>query len=45
MLGGALQLTSLQTPLAGRTLPHATRTILFDLVVLVAAMALDDGRT
>jgi ribose transport system permease protein len=40
MLGGALLLTALQTLLAGTTLPYATRTILFGLVVLVAVMAL-----
>ncbi|HSU99159.1 MAG TPA: ABC transporter permease [Roseiarcus sp.] len=45
MLGGALLLTSLQTLLAGTTLPYATRTILFGLVVLVAVMALRDKRT
>jgi ribose transport system permease protein len=45
MLGGALLLTSLQTLLAGSTLPYATRTILFGLVVLVAVMALRDRRT
>ncbi len=44
MLGGALLLTSLQTLLAGTTLPYATRTILFGLVVLVAVMALRDRR-
>jgi ribose transport system permease protein len=40
MLGGALLLTALQTLLAGTTLPYATRTILFGLVVLAAVMAL-----
>jgi ribose transport system permease protein len=45
MLGGALLLTSLQTLLAGTTLPYATRTILFGLVVLIAVMALRDRRT
>ena len=44
MLGGALLLTSLQTLLAGTTLPYATRTILFGLVVLIAVMALRDRR-
>ena len=34
MLGGALLLTALQTLLAGTTLPYATRTIVFGLVVL-----------
>jgi ribose transport system permease protein len=45
MLGGALLLTSLQTLLAGTTLPYAMRTILFGLVVLVAVMALRERRT
>jgi ribose transport system permease protein len=45
MLGGALLLTALQTLLAGTTLPYATRTILFGLVVLVAVMALRERRT
>ena len=45
MLGGALLLTALQTLLAGATLPYATKTILFGLVVLVAVMALRDKRT
>jgi ribose transport system permease protein len=44
MLGGALLLTALQTLLAGTTLPYATRTILFGLVVLVAVMALREKR-
>jgi ribose transport system permease protein len=44
MLGGALLLTALQTLLAGTTLPYATRTILFGLVVLAAVMALRDKR-
>jgi ribose transport system permease protein len=45
MLGGALLLTALQTLLAGTTLPYATRTILFGLVVLVAVLALRERRT
>ena len=45
MLGGALLLTGLQTLLAGTTLPYATRTILFGLVVLAAVMALREKRT
>jgi ribose transport system permease protein len=44
MLGGALLLTALQTLLAGTTLPIATRTILFGLVVLFAVMALRERR-
>jgi ribose transport system permease protein len=44
MLGGALLLTALQTLLAGTTLPYATRTIVFGLVVLVAVMALREER-
>ena len=45
LLGGALLLTALQTLLAGTTLPYATRTIVFGLVVLVAVMALREKRT
>jgi len=45
MLGGVLLLTALQTLLAGATLPYATRTILFGLVVLVAVMALRERQT
>ncbi len=45
MLGGALLLTALQTLLAGTTLPYATRTIVFGLVVLAAVMALREKRT
>ncbi len=44
MLGGALLLTSLQTLLAGTTLPYASRAILFGLVVLAAVLALRDRR-
>jgi hypothetical protein len=42
MLGGVLLLTSLQTLLAGATLPYATRTILLDLSSS-SVMALRDG--
>jgi ribose transport system permease protein len=42
MTGGVLLLTSLQTLLAGTTLPYATRAILFGLVVLSAVIALRD---
>jgi ribose transport system permease protein len=45
MLGGVLLLTALQTLLAGATLPYATRTILFGLVVLAAVMALRERQT
>jgi len=45
MLGGALLLTALQTLLAGTTLPYATRTIVFGLVVLAAVMALRERRS
>lgn len=45
MLGGVLLLTSLQTLLAGTTLPYATRAILFGLVVLGAVIALRDRRS
>jgi ribose transport system permease protein len=44
MLGGALLLTSLQTLLAGTTLPYASRAILFGLVVLSAVLALRERR-
>ncbi|WP_414474871.1 ABC transporter permease [Microvirga sp. M2] len=44
MFGGVLLLTSLQTLLAGTTLPYATRAILFGLVVLAAVMALRERR-
>jgi ribose transport system permease protein len=42
MAGGVLLLTSLQTLLAGSTLPYATRAIVFGLVVLGAVIALRD---
>ncbi|MEZ5924098.1 MAG: ABC transporter permease [Hyphomicrobiaceae bacterium] len=42
MVGGVLLLTALQTLLAGTTLPYATRTIIFGLVVLAAVVALRD---
>ncbi len=45
MLGGVLLLTSLQTLLAGTTLPYATRAILFGLVVLGAVIALRERRS
>jgi ribose transport system permease protein len=45
MLGGVLLLTSLQTLLAGTTLPYATRAILYGLVVLGAVIALREKRT
>ncbi len=44
MLGGVLLLTSLQTLLAGTTLPYATRAILYGLVMLAAVMALRERR-
>lgn len=40
LLGGALLLTALLTLLAGTTLPHAVRDIIFGLVVLGAVLAL-----
>jgi ribose transport system permease protein len=40
MLGGVLLLTALQTLLAGTTLPHAVRDIIFGAVVLVSVLAL-----
>ena len=45
MLGGALLLTALQTLLAGTTLPYATRTIVFGLIVLAAVMTLRERRS
>jgi ribose transport system permease protein len=45
MLGGVLLLTSLQTLLAGTTLPYATKAILFGLVVLGAVIALRERRS
>ncbi len=45
MLGGVLLLVSLQTLLAGTTLPFATRAILFGVVVLGAVMALRERRS
>jgi ribose transport system permease protein len=38
-------MTALQTLLAGATLPYATRTIVFGLVVLVAVVASREERT
>ena len=40
MIGGVLLLTALQTLLAGTTLPHAARDIIFGTVVLVSVLAL-----
>jgi ribose transport system permease protein len=40
MLGGVLLLTALQTLLAGTTLPHAVRDIIYGVVVLVSVLAL-----
>jgi ribose transport system permease protein len=40
MLGGVLLLTALQTLLAGTTLPHAVRDIIYGVVVLLAVIAL-----
>ena len=45
MIGGVLLLTALQTLLAGTTLPHAMRDIIFGLVVLGAVLALRDRQT
>ncbi len=42
MLGGVLLLTALQTLLAGTTLPHAVRDIIFGAVVLVSVLALSE---
>lgn len=42
MIGGVLLLTALQTLLAGTTLPHAARDIIFGTVVLVSVLALRD---
>ena len=42
MIGGVLLLTALQTLLAGTTLPHAARDIIFGFVVLVSVLALRD---
>ena len=42
MIGGVLLLTALQTLLAGTTLPHAARDIIFGAVVLVSVVALRD---
>jgi ribose transport system permease protein len=40
MLGGVLLITALQILLAGTTLPYASRSILFGVVVLAAVMGL-----
>jgi ribose transport system permease protein len=45
MLGGVLLLTALLTLLAGTTLPHAVRDIIFGLVVLGAVLALRERTT
>ena len=45
MLGGALLLTALQTLLDGTTLPHATRNIIFGVVLLGAVVSLRDRST
>ncbi len=45
MIGGVLLLTALQTLLAGTTLPHAMREIIFGVVVLGAVLALRDRQT
>ncbi|MGD9538835.1 MAG: ABC transporter permease [Alphaproteobacteria bacterium] len=45
MVGGVLLLTALQTLLAGTTLPHAMRDIIFGLVVLSAVLALRERQT
>jgi ribose transport system permease protein len=42
MIGGVLLLTALQTLLAGTTLPHAARDIIFGAVVLLSVVALRD---
>lgn len=42
MLGGVLLLTALQTLLAGTTLPHSVRDIIYGIVVLVSVLALRD---
>jgi ribose transport system permease protein len=42
MLGGVLLLTSLETLLAGTTLPDAVRDIIYGFVVLGAVVALRD---
>lgn len=45
MVGGALLLTGLQTLLGGTTLPSATRSIIYGLVVLAAIVMLRERRT
>jgi ribose transport system permease protein len=45
MLGGVLLLTALSTLLAGTTLPHAVRDIIYGLVVLGAVLALRERQT
>lgn len=45
MVGGVLLLTALSILLAGSTLPHAVRDIIFGFVVVVAVLALRERRT
>lgn len=45
MFGGALLLTSMQTLLAGTTLPFAFRSVFFGLVILAAVIALREKRS
>jgi ribose transport system permease protein len=45
MFGGALLLTSMQTLLAGSTLPFAFRSVFFGLVILTAVIALRERRS
>ncbi|SNZ19315.1 ABC transporter permease [Cohaesibacter gelatinilyticus] len=45
MFGGALLLTSMQTLLAGTTLPFAFRPVFFGLVILAAVIALREKRS
>ena len=44
MIGGVLLLTALQTLLAGTTLPHAARDIIFGAVVLVSVVRAGSGK-
>jgi ribose transport system permease protein len=45
MVGGVLLLTTLSTLLAGSTLPHAVRDIIFGFVVVAAVLALRERST
>jgi ribose transport system permease protein len=45
MLGGVLLLTVISILLAGTTLPHAVRDIIYGLVVLGAVLALRERST